>query len=126
MNDVTFRNCLLQGISFNALTFPHSVSFYDCRLRYVDFIRLDLQKAEFINNAFKECAFEECNLKNSLFQDSTFSDCEFRQTNLTRCDFSDTEGLDLNPLINTLTDIKLPQTAGNRILKRMKIFISNS
>lgn len=124
MNDVIFRNCFIQGVSLNGLTIPHSLSFYDCRLSLVDFINLALQNSAFSSCSFKECSFEDCNLKKSCFTNSAFSYCEFRRTDLSDCDFSDTEGLDINHEINIINNIKLPQTAGNKILKRMGISIS--
>ncbi|EEW3555980.1 pentapeptide repeat-containing protein, partial [Escherichia coli] len=48
---------------------------------------------------------------------------EFRHSDLSHCDFSMTEGLDINPEINRILSIKIPQEAGLKILKRMGVVV---
>lgn len=121
INDVKFHSCLIQGMGFSYLSFPHSFSFIDCKLVYVDFINLKLQKSCFQNNYFEECLFENCDLSKSDFTGCKFLATEFRRSVLTEADFSDSEGLDLNHEINTVVNIKIPTDAGQKILKRMGI-----
>ncbi|MGT5271478.1 hypothetical protein ACRWE6_27245, partial [Escherichia coli] len=47
----------------------------------------------------------------------------FRHSDLSHCDFSMTEGLDINPEINRILSIKIPQEAGLKILKRMGVVV---
>ncbi|EBF9053058.1 pentapeptide repeat-containing protein, partial [Salmonella enterica] len=47
-----------------------------------------------------------------------------RHSDLSHCDFSMTEGLDINHEINRMISIKIPQEAGSKILKRMGVIIS--
>lgn len=122
--DCMANNTLLQGINFGGIAFPHAFSFSGCKLSYVDFISLDLQKGKFTTNLFKACFFEECNLKKSDFSGCEFDATEFRQTDLSGCDFSDTSGLDINHLINRLANTKIPEEAGYKILQRMGLIIT--
>ncbi|HFW4212000.1 TPA: pentapeptide repeat-containing protein [Salmonella enterica subsp. enterica serovar Muenchen] len=62
-------------------------------------------------------------MRKSDFTGSEFNNTEFRYSDLSHCDFSMTEGLDINHEINIISSIKLPQEAGLKILKRMGVII---
>src|SRR5471030_911014 len=124
INDCSFIQCLVQGVNLAGLSFPHSLSLLECKLVYVDFTDLRLQKSDFTSNAFKECIFEECDMIGSDFSGSEFTSTEFRRSELSGCDFSHTQGLDLNHQINGVFNVKIPEEAGIRILKRMGITIT--
>ncbi|MCT6592927.1 pentapeptide repeat-containing protein [Pantoea dispersa] len=122
--DCEFENCLLQGINVSDIMFPCSFSLNKCKLRFVDFIGLRLQKTNFLLSSFNDCLFEETSLQGSDFTGSDFISTEFRRSDLSHCDFSLTEGLDLNHEINKISSLKIPQDAGSRILKRMGIVLT--
>lgn len=122
--DCEFENCLLQGINVSDIMFPCTFSLNKCKLRFVDFIGLRLQKSSFLLSSFNDCIFEETNLRGSSFSGSDFVNTEFRRNDLSNCDFSLTEGLDLNHEINKIASLKIPHDAGARILKRMGITLT--
>ncbi|TSH78708.1 pentapeptide repeat-containing protein [Pantoea sp. paga] len=122
--DCEFENCLLQGVNVSDIMFPCTFSLNKCKLRFIDFIGLRLQKSRFLLSGFNDCLFEETNLRGSDFTGSEFINSEFRRCDLSNCDFSLTEGLDLNHEINKISSVKIPQDAGSLILKRMGIVIT--
>ncbi|WP_338634660.1 pentapeptide repeat-containing protein (plasmid) [Erwinia persicina] len=124
ITDCAFSHSLIQGVDLAGIAFPHSFSLRECRLVCVDFTGLQLRKSTFTSSAFNDCAFEECNLSSADFSGSTFNLTEFRHSDLTGSDYTGTEGLDLNHRINEVKNIRIPQDAGIRILKRMGITLS--
>ncbi|EBR8158344.1 pentapeptide repeat-containing protein [Salmonella enterica subsp. enterica serovar Newport] len=121
--DCEFESCLLQGINASDIMFPCTFSLDNCDLRFIDFVGLRLQKSSFLSTRFRDCLFEEVDLRKSDFSGSEFNNTEFRHTDLSHCDFSMTEGLDINHEINKISFIKIPQEAGTKILKRMGVII---
>ncbi|MDZ4888760.1 pentapeptide repeat-containing protein [Escherichia coli] len=121
--DCEFKDCLLQGVNAADIMFPCTFSLVSCDLRFVDFIGLRLQKSIFLSSRFRDCLFEETDLRKSDFTGSAFNNTEFRHSDLSHCDFSMTEGLDINPEINRILSIKIPQEAGLKILKRMGVVV---
>ena len=122
--DCEVESCFLQGINASDIMFPCTFSLKDCEIRFIDFVGLQLQKSIFLSTRFRDCLFEETALCKSDFTGSEFYNTEFRNSDLSYCDFSMTEGLDINQEINKVSFIKIPQDAGSKILRRMEIIIS--
>lgn len=122
--DCEFEKCLLQGINASDIMFPCTFSLNNCEVRFIDLVGLQLQKSSFLSTSFRDCLFEETDLRKSYFTGSEFCNTEFRHCDLSNCDFSLTDGLDLNHEINKIISIRIPQDAGSKILKRMGIVIS--
>lgn len=123
--DCEFESCLLQGVNASGIMFPCTFSLEKCDLRFIDFIGLRLQKSKFLSTKFMDCLFEEADLRKSDFTGSEFTNTEFRFSDLSHCNFSMTDGLDINHDINKISSIKIPQEAGLKILKRMGVVISS-
>lgn len=123
--DCEFESCLLQGINASGIMFPCTFSLENCDLRFIDFIGLRLQKSKFLSTKFKDCLFEEADLCKSDFTGSEFTNTEFRFSDLSHCNFSMTDGLDINHDINKISSVKIPQEAGLKILNRMGVVISS-
>ncbi|MBE1109153.1 pentapeptide repeat-containing protein, partial [Escherichia coli] len=87
-------------------------------------VGLRLQKSSFLFAKFRDCLFEETELRKSDFTESEFYNTEFRHCDLSRCDFSLTDGLDINHEINNISSMKIHQDAGFIILRRMGVIIS--
>ncbi|HDZ2823506.1 TPA: pentapeptide repeat-containing protein, partial [Klebsiella pneumoniae] len=122
--DCEFKNCLLQGVNVSDIMFPCTFSLDNCEMRFIDLVGLRLQKSSFLFTKFRDCLFEETDLRKSDFTGSEFYNTEFRHCDLSRCDFSLTDGLDINHEINKVSSMKIPQDAGFKILKRMGVIIS--
>lgn len=106
------------------IMFPCTFSLDNCEMRFIDLVGLRLQKSSFLFTKFRDCLFEETDLRKSDFTGSEFYNTEFRHCDLSRCDFSSTDGLDINHEINKISSIKIPQDAGFKILRRMGVIIS--
>lgn len=122
--DCEFKNCLLQGVNVSDIMFPCTFSLDNCEMRFIDLVGLRLQKSSFLFTKFRDCLFEETDLRKSDFTGSEFYNTEFRHCDLSRCDFSLTDGLDINHEINKISSMKIPQDTGFKILRRMGVIIS--
>lgn len=106
--DCKFEGSKLVGIEWTTANELALIHFSDCELRYSNFSRLKLKKAEVFNCRVRECDFTDSDFSGSTFKECDFQGTVFGKTNLSKCDFTYSINIALNPKDNNLVDAKIP------------------
>jgi uncharacterized protein YjbI with pentapeptide repeats len=92
LNDSQIRNGVfshskLIGIGFSSVNFAFSADFFNCDMRYMEFLELNLKGMKIENCDCQGVRFSDCNLReskliNTNFNNSIFSKCDLQNANL--------------------------------------------
>ena len=103
LKTVSFKNCKLLGIHFNACTdFLFSVTFQDCVLDYASFSNKKMPKTKFNSCSMKEVTFTGTNLTNSVFENCNLDNAIFNDTQLAGVNFATAYNYKIDPEFNPM------------------------
>ncbi|MCM1364483.1 MAG: pentapeptide repeat-containing protein [Faecalibacterium sp.] len=106
-----FIDCFLIGISWNE--WVPQIKFYQpfeifnsCRIKYNNFVEMNLTKFNFCGNDLTESLFADCKLSGSSFKGCNLTKTEFFRCDLTKSDFRDALGYQISLETNKLKDAR--------------------
>ncbi|QZE12846.1 pentapeptide repeat-containing protein [Halosquirtibacter laminarini] len=124
--NVTFRECLLQGVAFNhANPFLLAFHFDHCRLDQSQFIEMDLRNCSFRNAKVREAIFESCNMQKVAFDRVDLGGTFFDRCNLMNADFRSAEQLALDPEQNRVKGARFSYQSAIGLLTKYQIKVSH-
>lgn len=122
--DVTFIDCKMLGLHFNACDeFGVVFTFDNCNLSNSIFYRLKLKKTSFKNSVLMEVDFTECDLTNSVFDNCDFSGATFENTILEKADLRTSYNFSIDPEINRIKQAAFSMTQLAGLLKKYDILV---
>lgn len=102
-----FNSCCIIGLNWGELTEINGLSqpfdiINNCRLKYNNFVEMNLIKFNFSGCDITESLFGDCRLANSSFKGCDLSSTEFFRCDLTKLDFRDAQGYIIDVTANKL------------------------
>ncbi len=119
MRSSVFEGCALSGVDWVEWTsdsryfLPFS-SFAGCRLRYNNFVELNLNRFTFSGNDVTDSFFSECRLCSSVFSGCNLSKTEFFRCDLSGAEFGEAVGYRVDIITNKVkgAHFTLPDALG--------------
>ena len=103
LKNVTFKNCKLLGIAFDACNdFLFQVSFDHCVLDFASFANKKMPKTKFGGSSMREVSFVGTKLKQSTFEKCDLSGAIFNDCDLSECNFTTATNFQIDPQSNML------------------------
>lgn len=124
MQDVEFNGCKLMGADFcPTKDFLFSVTFKNCILDYVSFDRKNMNRSVFENCKIHGANFTQADLSKSSVLNCDFHEAVFSGTNLSGLDFTTCKNFLIDPELNVLKKTKFSKHDLTGLLYRHDIII---
>jgi fluoroquinolone resistance protein len=124
--EVYFTDCKLLGLAWNSVNpFNLALHFQNSQLDHGNFFQLNLRRSSFKNCRLLSCDFSEVDLRTRPLTDCDLAGAIFDRSNLKEADLSHSIHLNLDPEFNTITGLKISQSALNGLLNKYKLRIEN-
>ncbi|QZT38133.1 pentapeptide repeat-containing protein [Halosquirtibacter xylanolyticus] len=122
---VTFKECLMQGVAFNAANpFLLSMTFDHCRLDQSVFLDMDLRSCHFKYSQFKHGILESCKLQKVAFDETELEQTLFYRCDLSQADFRTAINLSFDPDNNKMKGAKFSIQTALGLLAKYQIKIT--
>ncbi|WP_018477280.1 pentapeptide repeat-containing protein [Pontibacter roseus] len=124
LNNVTFKECKLTGISFGETEeFLFTVRFEGCLLDYASFLKRKMPKTQFLNTSLKNAVFEQATLTKAVFDNTDLAGAVFERTQLNEADLVTAYNYTIDPEVNSIRKARFSQSGLSGLLSKYDIRI---